>query len=168
MKPLSRSLIFLGLTLVLTPGVSLGGKMEDNQMKRIQTVFTTLRADNSEILDDFYAHDTHFEDPLGVHKGRESVKKYYENLYKNVTEISFDYLDTISDKNKHVLIWKMNLKASGLNSGALVVVHGNSVIKFNKQDLVSYHRDYFDMGEFIYERISVLGWIIGKIKEKLR
>jgi hypothetical protein len=137
-------------------------------MERIQYAFTNLNASNTHILDEFYAEDVHFEDPLGVHSGRDSVKKYYENLYKNVTYIKFIYTNTISEGNKHLLVWTMELKAKGLNSGEMVKVDGNSVIEFDENNLVSYHRDYFDMGEFIYDHIPGLSWVIQKIKSMLK
>lgn len=154
------------ITILLISSSAYGVNMD--QMDRIKKVFTDLRADNIDILDGFYSPEVEFIDPLGTHKGRDSVKKYYKNLYQNVTFIEFIFLDTISDKDKHVLVWKMNLKAKNLNSGQMVSLHGNSVIKFDSQNLVSYHRDYFDMGEFLYEHIPVLGWIIKKIKTHLK
>jgi hypothetical protein len=138
-----------------------------SQMERIKSAFTNMNARNVEILDQFYDEKIHFQDPLGVHKGRDSVKSYYANIYKNVTFIEFEYTNTISEGNKHLLVWTMNLKAKGLNSGELVSLAGNSVIIFNEKNLVSYHRDYFDIGEFIYEYIPILGWVIKKIKKKL-
>lgn len=139
-----------------------------SQQDRIKYAFTNLRADNLEILDGFYDPKTLFVDPLGEHKGIEEVKKYYYNLYKNVEDINFEYRDIISNGNSHVLIWKMNLKAPGLNSGELVTLEGNSVIRFNEAGLVSYHRDYFDMGEFVYENVAVLGSIIKYVKKRMK
>jgi hypothetical protein len=62
----------------------------------------------------------------------------------------------------------MSLTADGLNGGKPILLQGNSYIKFSDDNLVVYHRDYFDMGEFIYEHVPVIGWIIKKVKAKLR
>ena len=59
------------------------------------------------------------------------------------------------------------IKNSKLNDGKMFEVIGGSEIHF-KDGLVIYHRDYFDMGEFIYERISVIGFIVKKIKDRLK
>ena len=74
----------------------------------------------------------------------------------------------ISTGNKHVYVWLMKLKASGLKNGEEVQLHGTSVIHFNDNNLVDYHRDYYDMGEFIYEHIPVLGFVIRKSKDSLK
>ena len=138
------------------------------QQEMIKNVFTTLRAENIQILDSFYAPDTKFIDPLGTHNGIKSVKAYYRNLYQNVKSIHFKFNDIVSNGNTHVLVWTMTLEAGGLNNGKPIFLEGNSHIKFNDANLVTYHRDYFDMGEFIYEHVPVLGWTIKKIKNKLR
>ena len=156
----------LVIAVLLSVGMAKGETM--SQMERIKSVFTNLNANNSEILDSFYDKKVHFEDPLGLHNGIQSVKDYYKNLYKNVTFIEFIYTNTISEGNKHTLIWTMNLRTKGLNNGEIISLDGNSVIIFNEENLVSYHRDYFDMGEFIYEHIPGLGWVIKKIKSKLK
>ena len=62
--------------------------------------------------------------------------------------------------------WDMHLKTPNLNSGEEFTVSGVSEIHFDGE-LVRYHRDYFDMGEFIYERLPVLGRIVRLIKERL-
>ncbi len=154
------------LLILIYSSFSLGASMD--QAQRIHQVFNQLRADNLTILDSFYHPDVEFLDPIGKHQGLNSVKKYYENLYQNVQEIRFEKIDHIQEGNRHVYIWRMHLRASKLNDGKEVVVMGNSHIIFNQENLVSYHRDYFDMGEFIYDHVPVLGFVIKKVKERLK
>lgn len=160
--------ITLGLILVLGSINSMANGVPMQQQEKIKYVFDNLRADNIEILNDFYAKDTTFVDPLGAHNGIQSVKDYYQNLYKNVKSIKFTYKDLVTNGTTHALYWTMTLSADGLNGGSPISLEGNSYIKFNEAGLVSYHRDYFDMGEFIYEHVPVMGWAIKKVKDKLR
>ena len=138
------------------------------QAQRIEKVFNELREDNVHILDKFYAKDTLFIDPIGRHEGIKAVKDYYAGIYKGVEEIKFEFSEIISNGNNHVGVWKMTLTTPNLNSGKPVILHGNSVIKFNDEGLVSYHRDYFDMGEFIYEHIPLLGSVTKYVKKRLK
>lgn len=159
-----KTVLFLNIiyAMIFSTGMAM------TQVEKIKYVFNALRADNIHILDDFYAPDTKFIDPLGVHRGLSSVKSYYQNLYKSVNHIHFQYLDLISHGSNHVLVWKMTLEAKSLNGGKPITLDGNSHIKFNEKNLVIYHRDYFDMGEFIYQHIPFLGWVIERIKNKIR
>ena len=157
---------FILLSILLFSFTGYGGTMEQKQ--KIETIFNDLRADNLSILDNFYATDVEFVDPIGTHNGLDAVKKYYGGLYKNVTEIRFENIDIVSEGHKHVYVWKMVMKAKSLNKGKEVTLDGTSVIKFNSDDLVIYHRDYFDMHEFIYKHIPFVGWLTNKVNKRLK
>jgi len=137
------------------------------RFERIDQVFNGLNKDTMHILDDFYAEDVSFKDPLGSIEGRDEIRAYYENLYESVQEIRFEFSDHVAQDDTCVVVWTMYVTASGLNGGDEVVLEGNSVIRFNADDKVVYHRDYFDMGEFIYENVPVLGFFIRRIKDRL-
>ena len=130
-------------------------------------IFNELRDNNLEILDNYYHPDAFFVDPIGSHQGIADIKKYYGNVYQGVEEVSFEFKSEIGSNNKYFFPWVMKLKTPKLNDGKMFEVIGGSEIHF-KDGLVIYHRDYFDMGEFIYERISVIGFIVKKIKERLK
>jgi hypothetical protein len=138
------------------------------QAEKIHNIFNQLRADNLEILDGFYHPDVEFVDPVGKHHGRESVKRYYQNLYQNVKEIRFEKINHVAQDNNHVYFWRMVLKTPSIKNGEEFAVEGNSHIIFNQDNLVIYHRDFFDMGEFVYENIPVLKSIIKYIKNRLK
>jgi len=134
------------------------------QAKKIIYAFNNLRENNLHILDKFYASDASFVDPIGSHQGLDSIKKYYKGLYKNVDSIIFQFHDIISQSNKHSAVWTMKLKSKKLRKGKTITLSGNSVLIFNQDNLVSYHRDYFDMSEFIYENLPGVGWIFKKFR----
>mgnify|MGYP001788744818 CR=1 FL=1 len=60
------------------------------------------------------------------------------------------------------------MRAPSLNSGREITVDGVSLITFGgREGKVISHRDYFDMGEFIYERVPILSTVIRIIKNKM-
>lgn len=161
--------LFLVITLISflnSNNLAYGGNVEN--IDKIKKVFTELNANNMGILDQFYAKDAQFLDPIGSHQGLDDIRKYYQNLYQNVKAINFKFTEIVVEKNTYVAFWVMTYSVDKLNSGKEIVVHGNSHIKFNDQNLVSYHRDYFDMGEMIYEHIPLFGWGVKKIKDNLK
>jgi ketosteroid isomerase-like protein len=136
--------------------------------EKVNWSFNTLNKDNlSQVVDQFYHEDLEFFDPIEKIKGREEMKKYYGNMYKNVKEIRFDFSEMVSQGDTVVGVWVMTLKTDSLNDGKPFSVEGNSLIRF-KDGKAIYHRDYFDMGAFIYERIPVVGWMVRKVKSKLK
>lgn len=151
-------LLFLSQNLIMaTPKIS------------SKEFFSKLNAQSMNLVDDFYDVKVTFRDPLHEIQGSEAVKKYYSNLYKNVEYIRFDFEKQLISGNEEVLFWVMHLRAKGLNSGNDIAVSGNSHIIYSTESRKCiYHRDYFDMGEFIYEQVPVLKNIIFYIKNRLK
>lgn len=129
--------------------------------------FDNLSFDTISIVDDFYSADAVFIDPLVKLNGSDKIKNYYAKLYEAVIEISFDYGNLVQEDTKLTMEWVMHLRATGIKSGQLISVPGISIIKFNETEKVEYHRDYYDLGEFVYEHIPILNKVIAFIKEKL-
>ena len=130
--------------------------------------FHQLNKDTMHLVDEFYDKDALFQDPIVELNSAASIKKYYGNMYKNVDEIQFTFTDEIIDRSKTTLAWKMILKAKNFNNNEPVVVDGVSIIRFGgKEGKAIYHRDYFDMGAFVYEGLPVIGRIIRFAKSRM-
>lgn len=151
--------IFLGKT----QAVMAAPKMSSKEF------FTKLNYQSMNLVDDFYDPKVTFRDPLHELHGSDAVKNYYSNLYKNVEYIRFDYEKQLTSGNEEVLFWVMHLRTKSLNSGNDIAVTGNSHIIYSTESgKCIYHRDYFDMGAFIYEQVPVLKNIISYIKNRLK
>jgi hypothetical protein len=130
--------------------------------------FKALNKDTMHLVDEFYDENVQFFDPLVEVKNRKQMKDYYTNMYNNVESIQWDIPDEIRDGNKCSLAWKMTLTAKNFNKGKPVIVDGVSVIKFGgNEGKAIYHRDYFDLGEFVYEGIPILGGMVRFVKSKM-
>ena len=165
---------FLPLAISLLAYIPLVSSSTDvtlpkNPKERVIKFFNSANFSNMKSLcEKFYHPNLIFEDPLGTLEGRNEMIKYYLNLYQNVVDIRFDFKDSTSNGNIYMLSWVMYLKTKKLKSGEEIKLEGVSHLKFDpKTGLVIYHRDYFDMGAFIYEHIPVVGSLIRYIKRKL-
>ena len=140
----------------------MAGNLENSKV-----FFDKLDVNHLDLVDQFYDQTVVFQDPVHKLNGSGAVKKYYEGLYKNVDFIRFDYGKGIESENTVSLPWTMHLKTKAINSGKEITVDGVSLITFNPDGKAVFHRDYFDMGEFVYERVPILKSVIGFIKGKL-
>lgn len=162
---------FLGIFLFSSAvyAQKMNSETHEEQKQRIIEYFNEFNIEKIDTLSDFYHESIVFEDPLGRHEGLESLRSYYANLYKNVQEIRFEFGNIIGEGLEYSAPWTMYLKADALNSGEEIKLVGTSRIHFEPEtNRVIYHRDYFDMGEFIYEHIPVVSSLIGFIKKRLQ
>jgi len=164
-NPVKHALIATAFTLALA--LAPEGAMASN-LTRTVAFFDKLDRNHMELVDQFYDRNVVFEDPVHKLQGSAAVRSYYEGLYRNAETIRFEYSRQLEDGNTVVLAWRMFLRTPAIDSGREITVDGTSVISFDGPDGKAIaHRDYFDMGEFVYERIPVLGSIIRYIKGRL-
>jgi ketosteroid isomerase-like protein len=140
-----------------------------SNLDKAKNIFQKLDKNHLSLIEEFYDPNIEFQDPVHALSGVKAMRAYYAGLYENVSSIRFEFTRTLSEGDTVVLVWKMFLVTKSLNGGKEFSVDGNSVIQFNpKNGKAIYHRDYFDMGEFIYERVPVLRSIIEYIKNKMK
>lgn len=132
----------------------------------IQEFFNLFSKDRMDLVEQFYDPDIHFMDPMVNFQTRDELKRYYEKLYQNVDSIRFDFSAEAKDGDTHIAVWKMILTAKKFNGGKPVIVDGVSHVRFGgKEGKAVYHRDYFDMGAFVYEHVPVLSGLIRLVKK---
>lgn len=148
-------------------GEATQAERQAERSQRIRHTFDLVRADSLDLLDALYDTDLHFEDPLGPVEGLTNFKVYMAAMYQYVEEIQWAYRDEVIEGNTHVLFWTMTLRTKGLNKGRPFQVDGSSHLKFGESNKVIYHRDYFDMGNYVYERIPVVRWFVSYVKRRL-
>lgn len=138
-----------------------------SNLERAKDLFNKLDSAHMDLIDGFYDKNAVFQDPIHQLKGSEAIKNYYAGLYKNVEKIHFEFGKSFESGDTVNLTWRMFLKAPALDRNELTV-DGISVITFGgSEGKVVNHRDYFDMGEFVYERIPLLKSVIAYIKGRL-
>ncbi len=130
--------------------------------------FLKLNSQSMNLVDEFYDKDVYFRDPIVEINNRRQIKEYYAKMYNNVQSIAWQIQDEIVDHNQCVLVWTMILSAKNFNGNKPLHLDGTSVIKFGgKEGKAIYHRDYFDMGAFVYEGLPILGGMVKFVKQKM-
>ncbi len=136
------------------------------EISSVVEVYQKLDKHNLQLLDEIYHPDVIFEDAAHRLEGRVALYDYFQSLYTNVTRCDFliDEQQQVGDTG--FLTWTMELVHPKLKNGSPISVSGASHLKFS-QDQVIYHRDYFDLGEMLYENLPLLGSVIKIVKRRL-
>ncbi len=129
-------------------------------------MYQKLNKDNLFLLRQVYRDDIQFRDPIHQVNGIEALTRYFDNMYQNVTHIEFDIKEVVVSKHNDqaALYWTMSYSHPKLSKGQLINVEGMSQLKLD--DKIYSHRDYFDLGQMLYEQIPFLGGLIGILKNR--
>jgi len=119
-------------------------------------------------LPNVYSHDIEFIDPIATHHGIDEVTFYFSKLFKSTRSCSFVITKTQSSGSESFVVeWQMRFVSKKLSKKKQIVVDGVTLLK-TRENLVVYHRDYYDMGQLVYENIPILGQLVKKIKEQMK
>jgi len=126
--------------------------------------FSQIKPGNHLLLNEIYAKDIVFQDPIHSIQGIENLKRYFGKLNENLSEGSFIFTEEDISGNTAYLTWEMTIKLK--KSKKPIKASGISVLVFDEK--IIKHRDYFDAGEVFYENIPLLGTIVKFIKRQLQ
>lgn len=116
-------------------------------------------------LDLLYSNNAEFVDPVHSIKGLDNITEYFEKMVSNINYCRFD-IDEIIETDKQAFVsWVMHFSHPKLNSGRNIAVPGSSHLKF--KETIYFHRDYYDLGNMIYEHIPLVKSLIGNIKKRI-
>lgn len=118
------------------------------------------------LLAEVYADDVVFEDSLHRIHGLPALLEYFEKMYENVESIAFEWQDTALNETGGFIRWIMMFRHPRLNKGKTIEVAGVSYLGTRKGKVIE-HRDFFDAGEMLYERVPALGAVIRTLKKRV-
>jgi len=127
--------------------------------------YTDFSSGKTSKLAGVYADDVIFEDPAHRLEGIDALRTYFERNLENVDECVFDILHTQTSTERASVEWVMTFRHPHLNGGKVVKVDGVSMLSY--QDKVVWHRDYYDMGQLLYEQVPFLGAVVRRLKKRV-
>lgn len=141
--------------------------MSSAQIEQFIINMNSITNENAKhVLADIYTEDIVFIDPIKSIKGLEDLTKYFVNLYNSVTSCHFRLTNNVPDSHHYALEWVMHLQHKKISNNQEIELNGASFIEF-KDKKVCYHRDYYDLGALVYERIPILGSVIRKVRHAI-
>ena len=117
-----------------------------------------------EDIDQIYAQNTVFKDPVHQMNDIAQLHTYMSELCKNLSSGRFEYLDQLVGDGVAYIKWNMHFVHPKLGDET-IVVRGMSHIEFN--DRITYHEDVYDIGEMLYEHLPVIGKVTQFFKRRL-
>lgn len=140
------------------------GNASDQLVEQFIEIYQKLNKDNLSLLGRVYADEICFIDPLHKIEGLTALTRYFAGLYQNVQQIHFEIKEVLKSDDHAAIFWQMHYSHPKLNKGQLIAVEGMSQLKFNQK--IIYHRDYFDLGQMLYEHLPCMGSVVRLLKQR--
>jgi limonene-1,2-epoxide hydrolase len=147
-------------------------------IRKFESFYTDLASMKIEELADIYSSDVTFIDPIAAHSGISSVESYFSKLLHNAKYCTFaihsiDKTSSINSESAAVIstsayfvTWRMAFTSTRMKNGQAIQVDGITQLKIEHNKII-YHRDYYDLGQMVYENVPLLGSVIKRIKRTL-
>ncbi len=132
---------------------------------RFTKLFNNLSAGNIGDIVDVYTKDVEFQDPFSKVTGLDSLANYFKSAYGNVLDCRFDFEEPVISGNNICIAWTMRLNHKRIRNGSRIDVDGISQLTI-REGKVARHRDYFDVGQLLYENLPILGKAIRWIRSQ--
>lgn len=134
-------------------------------VSRFCEYYRELTLENLERLDEIYAIQAKFIDPIDEINGLEKIHSYFHKMLNDCKYCHFDITDVVEKDDQAFISWTMHFAHPKLNHGSEINVDGSTHIKFFER--INYHRDYYDVGQMVYEHIPIIKHLIKYIKNGL-
>lgn len=134
--------------------------------ERFEQLYSTLEPGSMALLPAVYHESVTFIDPITSHQGLSALDAYFRRLLSGSDMCQFTISRLQFGDTDGWVTWTMNFRHPRLDSGQWIAVEGVSIVTISENRIV-FQRDYYDMGEMLYERVPVLGRIIRALRERL-
>ncbi|MBM3526440.1 MAG: nuclear transport factor 2 family protein [Alphaproteobacteria bacterium] len=111
------------------------------------------------------APNARFKDPFNDVRGAEQVIALLTMMYRHGTP-RFEVLDQAVSERAGYLLWRYTSDPGG--NRPPWVIDGMSELRFDTDGRVIEHVDHWDAASQFYERLPLVGWLIRRVKRRLR
>ncbi|WP_227803857.1 nuclear transport factor 2 family protein [Marinomonas profundi] len=133
-------------------------------IERFKAFYQDVKHPRLDKIDDVYADDVFFKDPIHEIRGVATLHAYLSEMCANVHSGRFEYLDQLVSENTAYIKWNMHFKHPKLGN-QIITVRGMSQVQFNER--IYFHEDVYDLGQLIYEHVPLLGAAVKGLKKRL-
>ena len=126
--------------------------------------FESISQENTVDLKQIYTDDVFFKDPFNEVSGIQHVIAIFDHMFHQLDQPRFVVTTHVSQGDQAFLTWDFLFKMKRFNRNEQCI-RGASHIRFAADGRVSYHRDYWDVAEELYEKLPLIGSVMRGLKK---
>lgn len=124
----------------------------------IHHFYTSFKNKNAKAMQDLYAENTSFNDPIFTNLNAEEVKSMWEMLLKNGKDMRLEFKDIKGDQNGATAVWDAWYTFSA--TGKKVHNHINASFLIENGKIVK-HTDQFSFYRWASQALGLTGILLG-------
>lgn len=121
----------------------------------------------AESIKSAYAEDLYFNDTLQTHTNRDSLIEYLSATAEKVDYNRVQIQEIIPSGDDYFVRWAMQTGFTVLGKTVETESIGMSHIRLDEAGKINFHQDFWDNTEGFFRHLPVVGYLIGKTKERL-
>ncbi len=125
---------------------------------------TPARIDQARTL---VTEDVRFKDPFNDVRGLDKFLKILEKMFEDADDINFRMREIAGDGPVYFLRWHFTCLPKSQFLKGEWHIDGMSVITLTDDGRVKEHVDYWDTGEYLYDRLPVIGALLRFLRRPL-
>lgn len=138
--------------------------MTTPQVQNIMGWYANLSPTSLKNIATFYSEDACFKDPFNEVQGIPAIQAIFEHMFTTTQYPKFIFDEVIEQGSKAFLTWEFHFGLSGKS----YIVKGGSMLTFDENGLITDHRDYWDAAEELWEKLPIVGGLVGWLRRRFR
>jgi steroid Delta-isomerase len=145
--------------------VSAATASADVALADIKHYFEHLSRDSLSSLERFYAPEVRFKDPFNEVQGTAEVRRIFTHMFDNLHEPRFVVHEVVAQGTQAFLVWDFLFRMKRLST-AEQCIRGSSHLRLDGDGRITWHRDYWDAAEELYEKLPLVGGLMRWLKKR--
>lgn len=139
---------------------------DEARVQRVVDFFEHLTPQSVSHFGEYYTDDAYFKDPFNEVRGLPAVADIFSHMYVALHEPRFVVTGRVVQGDECFLVWDFVFRFKKFSPEVTQTVRGSSHLKFAADGRISFHRDYWDTAEELYEKLPVVGGVMRWLKAR--
>ncbi len=138
-------------------------RTDDKRLQQLIRFFEQIDLATVSQLGQIYTPDAFFKDPFNEVQGIDAITRIFRHMFDQVDSPRFVVTNSVVQGDQAFLTWDFLFRMKRFSSGEQCI-RGATHVRFAADGRVSFHRDYWDAAEELYEKLPLLGSLMRTLK----
>jgi steroid Delta-isomerase len=138
----------------------------DTAVGNVVQFFESLQPESVARMGQYYTADAYFKDPFNEVQGLAQVQRIFSHMYVALDNPHFVVTERVVQGAQCFLVWDFKFRFKRFDTTTEQTVRGTSHLRFAADGRISYHRDYWDAAEELYEKLPVVRVLMRWLKKR--